>query len=132
MFSNKGESCCLVGSEDGPRPKVVGSNLTRILDGSGVKATQVLLIHPAWFFLDASNDCWTNRVSGSCLSFTGPYALSSGACQKFDCKEELFRYSESSRQFESAKSRRVLRRAQGEIFLQQVTFWSLIRSLLKI
>ena len=64
------------------------------------------------------------------FSFTGSYALSSGVCQKYDCKEELYRYSESSRQFESAKSRRVLRRAQGEIFLQQVTNLLITHSLL--
>ncbi len=32
------------------------------IDGSGVKATQVLLIHPTWFFLVASNYCLTNCV----------------------------------------------------------------------
>jgi len=38
--------------------KVVGSNLvTATLDGSGVKATQVWLIQPAYFTLDALNDC---------------------------------------------------------------------------
>ena len=42
----------------------MGSNpVTGILDGSGVKAPQVWLIHPALFFLDAWNDCWTNQVS---------------------------------------------------------------------
>ena len=46
--------------------KVVGWNpITGILDGSGVKVTQVWLIHPAWCFLDASNDCWSHRVLGS-------------------------------------------------------------------
>ena len=38
--------------------KVVGSNsVTSKLYGSGVKATQDWLIHPAWIFLDASNYC---------------------------------------------------------------------------
>ena len=33
--------------------KVVGSNpVTGVLDRSGVKVTKVLLIHPAWFFLE--------------------------------------------------------------------------------
>ena len=56
--------------------KVLGSNpfITGIPNGSGVIATQVRLIHPAWFFLDASNNCWTKCVSGSlakqCFSFT--------------------------------------------------------------
>ena len=35
-----------------------------VVDGSGVKATQVWLLHPAWFFLNPSNDCWTNCVLG--------------------------------------------------------------------
>ena len=37
--------------------KVVGLNpITGILNGSGVKDTQVWLLHPAWLFLNASND----------------------------------------------------------------------------
>ena len=40
--------------------KVVGLNpVTGILDESGIKATQVWLKLPAWFFLGASSDCWT-------------------------------------------------------------------------
>ena len=59
------KSCGLVVAKTALDRKVMGSNPTSILDGSGVKATQVWLIHPDWFFLDASNDYWTNRVSGS-------------------------------------------------------------------
>ena len=37
--------------------KIFGSNpVTGIQAGSGVKATQVWLLQPAWIFLDASND----------------------------------------------------------------------------
>ena len=46
--------------------KVVGLNpIYGILNGSDGNDTQVWLIHPAWFFLDASKDCWTDRKIGS-------------------------------------------------------------------